>query len=206
MQTHHDHWLLVLPSKLVAPVKVLIVGSGAREHALAWRIKRSPNLTRLWVAGGNAGTAALAENLDIRSGDVDALVAAARELSADLVVVGPEAPLALGLADRLDEPVRLVRQLVDSMERADLVRGVLSRDDEEIAFVPARPIHELTMGAVLRTIRGEWKSESGRPPIRSTPVAETLDRLEGAWSELADQTSLEMLARTPEEDVSGGGA
>ena len=102
MQTHHDHWLLVLPSKLVAPVKVLIVGSGAREHALAWRIKRSPNLTRLWVAGGNAGTAALADNLDIRSGDVDALVAAAREVAADLVVVGPEAPLALGLADRLD--------------------------------------------------------------------------------------------------------
>lgn len=115
-------------------------------------------------------------------------------------------PTAEELADRLDEPVRLVRQLVDSLERADLVRGVLSRDDEEIAFVPARPIRELTMGAVLRAIRGEWKSESGRPPIRSTPVAETLDRLEGAWSELADQTSLEMLARTPEEDVSGGGA
>lgn len=115
-------------------------------------------------------------------------------------------PTAEGLADRLDEPVRLIRQLVDSLERADLVRGVLSRDDEEIAFVPARPIRELTMGAVLRAIRGEWKSESGCPTIRSTPVAETLDRLEGAWSELADQTSLEMLARTPEEDVSGGGA
>ena len=82
-------------------MKVLIVGSGAREHALAWRINQSPNLTRLWVAGGNAGTAALAENLDIRSGDVEALVAAAREVAADLVVVGPEAPLALGLADRL---------------------------------------------------------------------------------------------------------
>lgn len=115
-------------------------------------------------------------------------------------------PTAEELADRLDEPVRLIRQLVDSLERADLVRGVLSRDDEEIAFVPARPIRELTMGAVLRAIRGEWKSESGCPTIRSTPVAETLDRLEGAWSELADQTSLEMLARTPEEDVSGGGA
>ena len=84
-------------------MKVLIVGSGGREHALAWRINQSPNLTRLWVAGGNAGTAALAENLDIRSSDVDALVAAAREVAADLVVVGPEAPLALGLADRLTE-------------------------------------------------------------------------------------------------------
>ncbi len=82
-------------------MKVLIVGSGGREHALAWRINQSPNLSRLWVAGGNAGTAALAENLDIRSNDVDALVDAAREVAADLVVVGPEAPLALGLADRL---------------------------------------------------------------------------------------------------------
>ena len=84
-------------------MKVLIVGSGGREHALAWRIKQSPNLTRLWVAGGNAGTAALAENLDIRSDDVDALVTAARDTAADLVVVGPEAPLALGLADRLNQ-------------------------------------------------------------------------------------------------------
>ena len=83
-------------------VKVLIVGSGAREHALAWRITQSPNLTRLWVAGGNAGTTRLAENMEIRSSDVDALVAAAQDTSADLVVVGPEAPLALGLVDRLD--------------------------------------------------------------------------------------------------------
>ncbi|MCH7737407.1 MAG: phosphoribosylamine--glycine ligase [Chloroflexi bacterium] len=84
-------------------MKVLIVGSGGREHALAWRIKQSPNLTRLWVAGGNAGTAELAENLDIPSSDVDGLVAAARETAADLVIVGPEVPLALGLADRLTE-------------------------------------------------------------------------------------------------------
>jgi len=84
-------------------LKVLIVGSGGREHALAWRISQSPNLTRLWMAGGNAGTAALAENLDIRSNDVAAIVAAAGEVSADLVVVGPEGPLALGLADRLIE-------------------------------------------------------------------------------------------------------
>ena len=83
-------------------MKVLIVGSGAREHALAWRITQSPNLTRLWVAGGNAGTTRLAENMEIRSSDVDALVAAAQDTSADLVVVGPETPLALGLADRLD--------------------------------------------------------------------------------------------------------
>lgn len=111
-------------------MKVLIVGSGGREHALAWRINQSPNLTRLWVAGGNAGTAALAESIDIRSGDVDALVAAAREVAADLVVVGPEAPLALGLADRLTElgipvfgPSRAAAQIEASKSFAlDLMR------------------------------------------------------------------------------------
>ena len=81
----------------------MIVGSGGREHALAWRINQSPNLTRLWVAGGNAGTAAIAENLDLRSSDIEATLAAARDIKADLVIVGPEAPLAMGLADRLDE-------------------------------------------------------------------------------------------------------
>ncbi|MBC8279778.1 MAG: phosphoribosylamine--glycine ligase [Chloroflexi bacterium] len=84
-------------------MRVLLVGSGGREHALAWRINQSPNLTKLWVAGGNAGTAALAENFNIRSSDVNGLVAKASEVKADLVVVGPEAPLALGLADRLTE-------------------------------------------------------------------------------------------------------
>ena len=84
-------------------MKVLIVGSGAREHALAWRIKQSLNLTQLWVAGGNAGTAQLADNIEIRSNDVDSLEAAAQDIAADLVVVGPEAPLTLGLVDRLDQ-------------------------------------------------------------------------------------------------------
>ena len=81
-------------------MNVLIVGNGAREHALAWRISRSPSLTRLWVAPGNYGTARIAHNLNVGSG-IEALVSVARELAADLVVVGPEAPLADGLADEL---------------------------------------------------------------------------------------------------------
>ena len=83
------------------PVNVLIVGNGGREHALAWRISRSPSLTRLWVAPGNYGTGRIAANLKVDVANVDAVVATARNVSADLVVVGPEAPLALGLADRL---------------------------------------------------------------------------------------------------------
>ena len=82
-------------------MNVLVVGNGAREHALAWRISSSPSLTRLWVAPGNFGTGCIATNLKVGT-DVESLVAAAREVAADLVVVGPEAPLADGLADALE--------------------------------------------------------------------------------------------------------
>ena len=81
-------------------MNVLLVGNGAREHALAWRIARSPSLTRLWVAPGNYGTGGIATNLDVGAG-LKGLVDAAGEVTADLVVVGPEAPLAAGLADAL---------------------------------------------------------------------------------------------------------
>ena len=81
-------------------MKVLLIGSGAREHALAWRISRSASLTRLWVAPGNYGTATIATNLATGS-SVEDLTAVALDVSADLVVVGPEAPLADGLADAL---------------------------------------------------------------------------------------------------------
>ena len=81
-------------------MRVLVVGNGAREHALAWRISRSPSLTRLWVAPENYGTARIARNLNVGSG-IEGLTLVARELAVDLVVVGPEAPLADGLADEL---------------------------------------------------------------------------------------------------------
>jgi phosphoribosylamine--glycine ligase len=81
--------------------RVLVVGNGAREHALCWGLRRSRDLTALFCAPGNAGTATLAENLPIRLDDLDGLVGAAVERYVDLVVVGPEAPLAAGLADRL---------------------------------------------------------------------------------------------------------
>jgi phosphoribosylamine--glycine ligase len=80
---------------------VLVVGNGAREHTLCWGLRRSADLSSLYCAPGNAGTAGLAENLPITLDDLDGLVSAAVDLNIDLVVVGPEAPLAAGLADRL---------------------------------------------------------------------------------------------------------
>ncbi len=84
-------------------MRILLIGSGGREHALAWKLSQSPLLEELWIAPGNPGTAALGENLAIGVEDTDALVAFAREKEVSLVVVGPEAPLVLGLADRLTE-------------------------------------------------------------------------------------------------------
>lgn len=85
-------------------MKILVVGNGAREHALAWKFARSNRITGLYVAPGNAGTAAVGENLpEVASDDVDAIVRAAVDARVDLVFVGPEAPLAAGLVDALDE-------------------------------------------------------------------------------------------------------
>ncbi len=84
-------------------MKVLVVGGGGREHALCWAIARSPLLTTLWCAPGNAGIAAVAECVPVGAEDVAGLLAFAKARAVDLVVVGPEAPLTLGLADALAE-------------------------------------------------------------------------------------------------------
>jgi phosphoribosylamine---glycine ligase len=82
-------------------VRVLVVGSGGREHALAWKIAQSPRLEELHAAPGNPGIAQLGSCHPVRAEDGDGVLALARSLRVDLVVVGPEAPLVAGLADRL---------------------------------------------------------------------------------------------------------
>jgi len=84
-------------------MRVLVVGSGGREHALCWALSASPLLTKLWCAPGNPGTAQVAENVAIGVLDFAALVAFARDHAVDLVVPGPEAPLVAGLADVMAE-------------------------------------------------------------------------------------------------------
>ena len=84
-------------------MRVLVVGSGGREHALAWRLAQSPSVTEIIAAPGNSGTAALGHNLPVSDADVDGMVSAALDHSVELVVVGPETPLALGLSDRLTD-------------------------------------------------------------------------------------------------------
>ncbi len=82
-------------------MNVLLVGSGGREHALAWKIAQSPQLTRLVCAPGNPGMALLGEIRAVKATDVEGQAALAREIKADLVVIGPESAVEAGLADRL---------------------------------------------------------------------------------------------------------
>ena len=82
-------------------MNILIVGSGGREHALAWKIAASPLVTRLVAAPGSVGMAAHCELRSLQATDVVGLVALAREIAADLVVIGPETAVAAGLADAL---------------------------------------------------------------------------------------------------------
>jgi phosphoribosylamine--glycine ligase len=85
------------------PARILVVGGGGRENALGWALARCPGVEAVWIAPGNGGTAGLpgCQVLAIAESDGEALAAACRERAIDLVVVGPEAPLAAGLADRL---------------------------------------------------------------------------------------------------------
>ena len=82
-------------------MQVLVVGSGAREHALAWRLAQSPGLTELHAAPGNPGIAALGRCHPVRADDAEGLLSLALALEADLVVIGPEGPLVAGVADEL---------------------------------------------------------------------------------------------------------
>jgi phosphoribosylamine---glycine ligase len=80
-------------------VKVLVIGNGGREHALAWKLAQSPKVARVFCAPGNAGTALLGDNVEIAVEDIDKLLAFAREEGIGLTVVGPEVPLTLGIVD-----------------------------------------------------------------------------------------------------------
>ncbi len=84
-------------------MKVLVVGSGGREHALAWAIAKSPKCLQLYCAPGNGGISQVAKCVDIAALDLDGLVDFALDKEIDFVVIGPEGPLVLGLADRLTE-------------------------------------------------------------------------------------------------------
>jgi len=84
-------------------LKILVIGNGGREHALTWKIAQSPKVEQIFVAPGNAGTAKIACNLNILANDLNSLEKAAKTNNIDLVVVGPESPLADGIVDQFQK-------------------------------------------------------------------------------------------------------
>src|SRR3954466_4446168 len=82
-------------------MRVLVVGNGSREHAICWKLSQSPRLERLWCAPGNAGTKLVAQNVPINIADATSIADWCVDNHIDLVVVGPEVPLAAGLGDVL---------------------------------------------------------------------------------------------------------
>jgi phosphoribosylamine--glycine ligase len=84
-------------------MKILVVGGGGREHAIAWKLSKSPRVDRVFVAPGNAGTAEDAENVEIAADDIGGLVQFAKNNEIDITVVGPEVPLCTGITDTMTE-------------------------------------------------------------------------------------------------------
>lgn len=83
-------------------MKVLVVGGGGREHALLWKLKQNPKITKMYAAPGNGGISELAECVDIQATDIESMVAFASENAIDLVVVAPDDPLVLGMVDAME--------------------------------------------------------------------------------------------------------
>ena len=89
-------------------MKVLVIGGGGREHALVWKLKQSPSVTKIYCAPGNAGISEIAECIDIKVNNVDALLDFVKYNWIDLTVVGPEMPLASGIVDRFIKAERTI--------------------------------------------------------------------------------------------------
>ena len=132
-------------------MRILIIGSGGREHALAWKLKQSPLVSHIFVAPGNGGTESLAVNIPVADNDIPGLVALARKEAVDLVVPGPELPLTLGITDAMNKagiacfgPTAACARLEGSKAFAKSIMlatgvptansGVFSRREEALAF------------------------------------------------------------------------
>ncbi len=166
-------------------MRVLLVGSGGREHAIAWKVAQSPRLAKLWIAPGNAGTGQLSafsgqhsaisdqqviKNVPIRAEDSRGVVAFARENAVDLVIVGPEGPLAAGLADDLREagvrvfgPSRAAAQIETSKSfaKAFMVRH----------GIPTARYAAFTEYWEAAAYLREWGTGQGLPVIKASGLA-----------------------------------
>ena len=169
-------------------MRVLLVGSGGREHALAWALAASPLLGKLWCAPGNPGTAEIAENVAIASDDIAGLLAFAGARRVDLVVPGPEAPLVAGLTDAL--AAAGLRCCGPSAAAARLEGSkIFTKEIAAAAGVPTAPWRYFSDAAAARA----YVRDQGAPIVvkadglaagKGVVVAETVAAAEAAIEEL----------------------
>lgn len=136
---------------LAAPVKILVVGSGGREHALAWKLSKSPRVKQVFCAPGNAGTPQLGENVALAASDLPGLLGFAKENRIDLTVIGPDDTLAAGVVDlfekeglrvfgptksaaRLESSKIFAKEMMQKFHIPTARAGTFERSEEAIGF------------------------------------------------------------------------
>src|SRR5687768_12465662 len=146
-------------------MKILVVGAGGREHALAWKLAQSPRVNRVFVAPGNAGTAIEAENIDISANDTSALVKFAQQNEVELTVVGPEGPLVAGIVDAFQHAK--LRTFGPSKAAAQLEGSkVFCKNLLHSADVPTAEYHIFRDGeSASRFIVDRYPSEDEQVPL-----------------------------------------
>lgn len=155
-------------------MKVLIVGSGGREHAIAWKVAQSPKVDKIYCAPGNAGIAEYAECVDIAAMEFDKLVAFAKEKEIDLTVIGMDDPLVGGVVDAFEAEGLRVFGPRKNAGNPGRIESVLQRPDEKIPY-PDGGIRD-----ILRSGGGREVSGNRKIPDR------TESRRSGAWKRRSD--------------------
>ncbi len=138
-------------------MKVLIIGAGTREHAIAWKARQSPLVDDLFVTPGNAGTASIARNLNVAPTDLDGLLRQAKDRHIDLTIVGPEAPLAMGIVDlfqshgllifgptkgasRIESSKAFAKELMERHGIPTAKSAIFSSHQEAVEYVQTQPM------------------------------------------------------------------
>ena len=146
-------------------MRILIIGSGGREHALTWKLSQRADVDELYVAPGNGGTASIATNVAIKDSDIEGLVAFAKEKAVDLVVPGPELPLTLGVVDAMQAagipcfgPVAACAKLEGSKAFA---KEIMNAADAVIVAVGAHDVKLPIPGADGANVVSSWDVLAG---------------------------------------------
>lgn len=168
-------------------MKILVVGSGGREHALVWKIAQSPRKPQIFCAPGNAGIEGLATCVAIKADDIAGLKAFALKEGIDLTVVGPEAPLALGIADEFRKarlkifgPTKAAARLEASKSfskdimAANRIPTAVSRSfeqmDQALAYLDAQPVPIVVKADGLAQNRAWWWRRPARKPSKRSAM------------------------------------